>query len=89
MIRACIRLLGRELEPSFSADLEDLIHPPDDVLHRRQVAEFDLGRDPSLVADVHERLMNGRPVDLAFAELVIEPFGLGVFFDVDLEDALA
>ena len=68
---------------------KDLVHPPHDVLHRRQVAEADLGGDPALVADVEQGLADGGPVDLALAERVVEPLGLGVFLDVDLEDPLA
>ena len=54
-----------------------------------QVAEADFGGDPALVADVDQGLADGRPVDLSLAELVVEPLGLGVFLDVDLEDPLA
>ena len=74
---------------SSSAQLQQLVHPPDDVLHGGQIAVADLGGDPALVADVDQRLAHGRPVDLALAELVVEPLRLGVFLDVDLEDPLA
>src|SRR5271157_2229235 len=74
---------------SSSAQLQHLVHSPDDVLHGGQVAVIDLGGDPALVADVDQRLVHCRPIDLALAKLVVKPLGLGVFLDVDFQDALA
>src|SRR5262249_8747757 len=72
-----------------SGDFQDLIHRPDDLLHLVEALQGDLGGDPALVADVDERLADGGPVDLALTQGIVEPVGLGVFLDVNLEDSLA
>ena len=72
-----------------SGELQHLVHATDDVFHGVQIAEGNFRGDPAVVAGVLQGTSDRRPIDFsAFAQAVVEPFVLGVFLDVNLEDPL-